>query len=90
MVVIIADIITLMSYSLFFLVLRENRYASRIIEVEQKQKVISSGPYVVVRHLMYLGLPLMYLIVPLVSGNSQIGGKRCGKNKIKGIRSPGC
>jgi len=68
-VVIVADILVLLGYGMFFLVLRENRYASRIIEVEQEQKVISSGPYAIVRHPMYLGVLLMYILSPLALGS---------------------
>ena len=68
-VVIVADILVLLSYSMIFLVLRENRYASRIIEVEQEQKLISSGPYAIVRHPMYLGGSLMFLSAPLALGS---------------------
>jgi protein-S-isoprenylcysteine O-methyltransferase Ste14 len=67
--VVIADILVLLGYGTFFLVLRENRYASRIIEVEQGQKVISSGPYAMVRHPMYLGLLLLYIFSPLALGS---------------------
>lgn len=68
-VVIIADILVLLGYGLFFLVIRENRYASRIIEVELEQEVISSGPYAIVRHPMYLGITLMYGLSPLALGS---------------------
>lgn len=68
-VVIIADILVLLGYGLFFLVLRENSYASRIVEVEQEQKVISSGPYAIVRHPMYLGALMMYIFSPLALGS---------------------
>lgn len=68
-VVIVADIIVLLGYGLFFLVLRENSYASRIIEVSEEQKVISSGPYAIVRHPMYLGAGLMYTLSPLALGS---------------------
>lgn len=64
-----ADVLVLLSYGLFFLVLRENSYASRIIEVEADQKVISSGPYAVIRHPMYLGISLMFLFTPLALGS---------------------
>jgi protein-S-isoprenylcysteine O-methyltransferase Ste14 len=67
--VIAADILVLLGYGTFFLVLRENRYASRIIEVEQEQKVISSGPYAIVRHPMYLGISIMYIFSPLALGS---------------------
>ena len=68
-VVIAADILVLIGYGIFLLVLRENRYASRIIEVEQEQKVIRSGPYAIVRHPLYLGVSLMYILSPLALGS---------------------
>jgi steroid 5-alpha reductase family enzyme len=44
-------------------------YASRIIEVEQEQKVITTGPYAVVRHPMYSAVLIMYAISPLALGS---------------------
>lgn len=61
--------VVLAGYVLFVLVLRENAYASRIIEVEQRQKVITSGPYALVRHPMYLGVALLYCFSPLALGS---------------------
>jgi protein-S-isoprenylcysteine O-methyltransferase Ste14 len=52
-----------------FLVFRENRYTSRIVEVEREQEVISSGPYAVVRHPMYVGVLVMYIFSPLALGS---------------------
>ena len=68
-VVIVADVLVLVGYGMFFLALRENRYASRIIEVEKEQKVISSGPYAIVRHPMYVGVSLIYIFSPLALGS---------------------
>ncbi|MBN1225037.1 MAG: isoprenylcysteine carboxylmethyltransferase family protein [Candidatus Aminicenantes bacterium] len=67
--VIAADVLVLLGYGMFFLVLRENSYASRIIQVESEQRVISSGPYSLVRHPMYLGIMLMYSLSPLALGS---------------------
>jgi protein-S-isoprenylcysteine O-methyltransferase Ste14 len=67
--VIISDLIVLMGYLLFVLVLKENSFASRIIEVEQNQKVISTGPYALVRHPMYLAIILMFMFSPLALGS---------------------
>ena len=61
--------LVLLGYISFFFVLRENSFASRVIEVEEHQKVISSGPYTIVRHPMYLGVMLMYGISPLALGS---------------------
>ena len=68
-VVIVADILVFIGYSIFFLVLRENSYASRVVEVEQGQKVISTGLYAVVRHPMYLAVLLIYMFAPLALGS---------------------
>lgn len=68
-VVIIADVVVFSGYMLVFLVFRENRYASRIVEVEQEQKVISTGPYAIIRHPMYAGAILMYGFSPLALGS---------------------
>jgi len=67
--VIMGDIVVLLGYGLFVWVLMENRYASRTIVVEQNQQVISSGPYAIVRHPMYLASTLMYLASPLGLGS---------------------
>ncbi|MDD1672518.1 MAG: isoprenylcysteine carboxylmethyltransferase family protein [Methanomicrobiales archaeon] len=68
-VVLLANGIVVICYLVFFLTLRENRYASRVIEVEKGQTVITSGPYALVRHPMYLGIMLMFLCTPLALGS---------------------
>lgn len=68
-VVIVGDILVLLGYSMVFLVFKENRYASRIVEVEEEQTVISSGPYSIVRHPMYTGSILLYVFSPLALGS---------------------
>lgn len=67
--VIAATIIMLIGYGMFFMVIRQNSYASRVIEIQEKQRVIDSGLYSVVRHPMYLSNLLMYLCMPLVLGS---------------------
>jgi len=64
-----SDVLVFLGYTLFIIVLRENHYASRIVEVEQNQKVISSGPYAIVRHPMYVAVILMYVFTPLALGS---------------------
>jgi protein-S-isoprenylcysteine O-methyltransferase Ste14 len=46
-----------------------NRYAARTIQVESGQRVISTGPYRVVRHPMYLGMLATFLFLPLALGS---------------------
>jgi len=68
-VIIIADMLVFLSYLFIIRVFRENSFASRIIEVEKEQKVISSGPYAIVRHPMYTGVVVMYSASPLALGS---------------------
>ena len=49
--------------------MRENRFLSRVVEVDQKQEVIRTGPYAVVRHPMYAAVLPMYVISPLALGS---------------------
>ena len=61
-----AAAVFLVGYGLYAEVLRENAYLSRTIEVQEGQKVISTGLYGVVRHPMYLATLLMFLPIPLI------------------------
>lgn len=67
--VVAAEVMVALGYALFVRVLLENRYLSRIVEVDAGQKVITTGPYAVVRHPMYVGVVMMYLFSPLALGS---------------------
>ncbi len=67
--VIAADVVVLLGYLLFVLTLRENEYASRTVEVEQEQRVITTGPYSLVRHPLYFANVLMFGFSPLALGS---------------------
>jgi len=54
---------------MIFWVLKANSFAAATIRVEPGQKVISSGPYRIVRHPMYLGASVMFLFAPLALGS---------------------
>jgi len=68
-VCIIADLFVFTGYLVFFRVLKANSYLSRVVEVASDQKVISSGPYALVRHPMYAGIIIMYVSSPLALGS---------------------
>ena len=68
-VIILADAMVLLGYLIIALVFKTNSYASRIIEVEKGQKVISTGPYALVRHPMYSGVIIFYGFSPLALGS---------------------
>ena len=56
---------------LFFVVwaMKTNSFASRTIQVETGQEVISTGPYSIVRHPFYLGSVVVWLFTPLALGS---------------------
>lgn len=56
-------------YAGFIVVMLQNRYASRVIEIQENQKVIDTGMYSVVRHPMYLSAIILYLSSALVLGS---------------------
>ena len=65
----VADVLVLIGYMTFVWVLMVNSYLSRVVEVEAGQKVVSSGPYAIVRHPMYAGISLMYVATPVALGS---------------------
>ena len=64
-----ANAIVFLGYLFILLVFKENSYASTVIQVEQEQQVITTGPYTFVRHPMYLGMLLMLLFSPPALGS---------------------
>jgi protein-S-isoprenylcysteine O-methyltransferase Ste14 len=69
LIVIIASVVLLVGYALYAEVLRENVYLSRVVEVQEDQRVIDTGLYGIVRHPMYFAVALLYLAIPLVLGS---------------------
>ena len=67
--VIISNIMVFLGYFLIFLVFKENSYTSRVIEVAKKQKIITTGPYSIVRHPMYLGLSIIFFFISTALGS---------------------
>lgn len=65
----ISFVMVAIGFYIVFLVFRENSFTSGTIEVVNEQKVISTGPYHVVRHPMYAGAFLLLLFTPLALGS---------------------
>jgi len=68
-VVLIADAGVFLGYCFILCVFKENSYASRTIKVVEGQKLIATGPYSIIRHPMYLGSLVMYLLTPMALGS---------------------
>ncbi len=65
----IGDALLVLSFVLYYFVGRENTWAAANIRVEEGQKVVSTGPYALVRHPKYDGDLLMILSIPLALGS---------------------
>ena len=65
----VAAVVFLAGYALYVRVLKENPYLSRIIEIQQGQKVIGTGLYGMVRHPMYSATLFMFLSMPVILGS---------------------
>lgn len=68
-IVVISNIVAFAGYIFIFFVFKENSYASTAIQIENEQNVITSGPYSIVRHPMYLGMVIMSLFIPVALGS---------------------
>jgi protein-S-isoprenylcysteine O-methyltransferase Ste14 len=64
-----ADVVVLAGYAGFAWVLRVNSWASRLIEVQQGQHVITTGPYAIARHPMYGAILVMFVATPVALGS---------------------
>ena len=56
----------LLAYAFYALVLRENAFLSRTIEIQENQRVVDTGLYAIVRHPMYSATILLFLSMPLI------------------------
>ncbi len=66
---ILAEAGVLLGYAMVVRVFFENRYASRVVEVTGGQQVIHTGLYGVIRHPMYAGTIVLYILSPLALGS---------------------
>ncbi len=68
-IVILANALVLLGFLIIYRVFEENSFAASTIKVEAEQRVISTGPYRLVRHPMYAGGVLLLLATPLALGS---------------------
>ena len=67
--IVLGDIVVALGFLAVFLVFKENTFTSAIIEVDAGQKVITTGPYRLIRHPMYSGALAMILFAPIALGS---------------------
>lgn len=68
-VVLMGNLLVAVGFYFIALVYRENTFTSATIEVATGQKVVSTGPYAIVRHPMYASALLYLLGTPLALGS---------------------
>jgi protein-S-isoprenylcysteine O-methyltransferase Ste14 len=68
-IVILGDALILLGYAAVLFVFRENTYGASTIQIAEGQRVISTGPYAIVRHPMYSGGLVLLLGIPLALGS---------------------
>jgi protein-S-isoprenylcysteine O-methyltransferase Ste14 len=64
-----AAVVMFLSYLLVFRTMQVNSYLSRVVEVAEGQKVIDTDVYGIVRHPMYVGVVVLFLVSPIVLGS---------------------
>ncbi len=65
----IADGFVALGFFIVFLAFRENSYSRATIDVSAEQRVITSGPYRVVRHPLYAGASVLIFFTPIALGS---------------------
>jgi protein-S-isoprenylcysteine O-methyltransferase Ste14 len=65
----IGDALVALGLLINFFVFRENSFGGSTVQIFGEQKVISTGPYALIRHPMYLGVLVMLTGVPLALGS---------------------
>jgi len=63
------DVLVVLGWLAIYFVFRENTFSSATIELAPGQRVISTGPYALVRHPMYSGALVMLLGIPIALGS---------------------
>lgn len=67
--IVIFALLVLTGNIMSLVVLKQNSYASQVIEIQEGQKLIDTGLYSLVRHPMYLSYSIMFWFSPLALGS---------------------
>ncbi len=63
------DALVALAFLIIFFVFKENSYGASTIQVVEGQRVVSTGPYALLRHPMYAGALLLIAGTPLALGS---------------------
>jgi protein-S-isoprenylcysteine O-methyltransferase Ste14 len=69
LLIIVGDLLILFSMWMVYRVFKANSFGSATVEVTKDQKVISSGPYAIVRNPMYTGAAIYFIGTALALGS---------------------
>ncbi len=64
-----SNLVCVLAFIFLFFVFKQNTFLSATIEVQEKQKVVSTGLYGIVRHPMYTGALALLLFTPTALGS---------------------
>lgn len=65
----ISDILCAAAFVFLYFVFKQNTFLSATIEVQEHQRVVSTGLYSVIRHPMYTGALVLLIFTPLALGS---------------------
>jgi protein-S-isoprenylcysteine O-methyltransferase Ste14 len=67
----VGAVLVALGYYVFYLTFRENSYAAPIVKIQSERghRVVSTGPYALVRHPMYAGAVAFFVGTPLLLGS---------------------
>jgi protein-S-isoprenylcysteine O-methyltransferase Ste14 len=68
-VIVTSLILVIGGFILLFFVMKENSYGSRVVEIQEDQKLIDTGPHAIVRHPMYLAFLIIFVFSAIVLGS---------------------
>lgn len=66
---VVGDLFVALGFLAVFFVFKENTFSSATIEATSDQRVISTGPYAMIRHPMYAGGLVLLLGIPIALGS---------------------
>jgi protein-S-isoprenylcysteine O-methyltransferase Ste14 len=67
--VIVGDLLILLSMRMVYQVFKENSFGSATVEIQKDQKVVSTGPYAIVRNPMYASAAVYFIGMSLALGS---------------------